>query len=130
MDIKQTKKIADELVKLGFKITGKDSNILWFGQKEYKGPQELRNKDKDLCRLRPYSVISFEAGVNPNGVGDGKKPDKDLTYAINFNVSGTIRLYRHKEFYECEHLKYYNYSRDLKELVKDFKEHLTKNCLI
>lgn len=35
-----------------------------------------------------------------------------------------MRRYRCKEHYQFEHLKYYNYSRNLKELIKDFKKHL------
>lgn len=122
----ETRKIANELEKLGFKISNDKSDILWFATKDYDGPQELRDKNKNLCRLSSYFSVRFEAGVNKNGVGDNKKPEKALTYSLGFENSGTIRLYRHKNFDSAEHLKFYNYSRNLKLLIEDFKTYLVK----
>lgn len=124
MNKKETQKIANELNKLGFEITANDSDILWHGRKAYNDKREYRDANKNLCKLREYFSVHFDAGINPNGIGDGKQPDKALTYSIDFTNHGTIRLYRHKEFYEEEHLKFYGYSRDLNELLTRFKQHL------
>jgi hypothetical protein len=126
----EVKKIATELEKLGFKTSDRCSDILWFASKKYNGPVELRDKDKNLCKFEPNYFVWFEAETNKNGVGDGKYPEKSLTYSLGFILPGTIRLYRHKRFYEAEHLKFYNYSRELKTLIQNFKNHLVENGII
>jgi len=125
MNKKETRRIADELKKIGFKLSNSKSKILWFATKEYSGPQEIRNKEKNLCKLVPYFSVSFLAEVNKNGVGDGKKPDPALTYQIDFCNPGSIRMYREKSFYPAEHFKFFDYSRGLKDLIEKFKTHLT-----
>jgi len=124
MNTSETRKIATELKQLGFKISKNNSDTLWFAQKDYDGKQEFRDKHKNLCRLSSYFFVWFEAGVNKNGVGDGKSPKKVLTYSLGFENPGTIRLFRHKNFENAEHFKFYNYSRNLKTLIKSFKTHM------
>ena len=97
MNKTKTNDIAKELKKLGFKITDISSDILWFATKEYTGAREYRDKNKNLCRLSSYFHVDFLADVNKAGVGDGKKPDKALTYSIGFMNNGTMRRYRCKE---------------------------------
>jgi len=123
MNYTKTDQISKELEKLGFKISKNLTNLLWFAQKDYNGPREFRDGKKNLCRLSSYFLVHFEAGVNKAGVGDDKKPEKALTYSIGFENPGTIRLYRHKEFMPAEHFKFYNYSRNLKSLIRDFRRH-------
>lgn len=126
MNKKETQKIANELKTLGFKITNNRSNILWFAQKEYTGLLNYRDKEKNLCIAYNYFSVHFKADINPNGVGDGKQPEIALTYSLDFYNPGKIRLYRHKYFHPTEHFKFYSYSRNLKELIEKFKNHLTK----
>ena len=124
MNKKETKKIATQLKKLGFEITNVKSNILWFGRKKYNGPLECRDKYKNLCKLNPYYSVWFDAEINKNGVGDGKKPDKALTYSIGFENDGSIREYCCQYFNPAQHFKFYDYSRNLKTLIKKFVAHL------
>lgn len=124
MNRTKTNDIAKELKRLGFKVTGTRSNILWFAKKDYDGSQEYRDENKNLCRLNTYLHVWFEAGINTAGVGDGRKPNKALTYSIGLANNGTRRNYRCKEHYSFEHLKFYNYSRNLKTLIENFKQHL------
>lgn len=122
MNIRETTKIARELEKLGFEV--KKDKILWFAYRAYNGPLVYRDRENALCKLSLRFSVHFKADVNENGVGDGKKPAKALTYALGFCNHGTRRAYRHKEFYEYEHLKFYSYSRNLKTLISEFKNHL------
>lgn len=124
MNKTKTNDIAKELKRLGFKLTDGCSDILWFATKNYNGAREYRDENKNLCKLSSYFHVWFEAGINPAGVGDGIKPNMALTYSIGLTNNGTRRNYRCKEHYQFEHLKYYHYSRNLKELIEDFKKHL------
>ena len=124
MNIVETNKIAVELRKLGFKVFKNNSSLLWFGYKDYTGALEFRDENKNLCRASTFFSVWFEAGVNKNGVGDGKMPRKVLTYSLSFANHGKMRRFRCKRFDDAELFKFHNYSRNLKTLIEKFEKHL------
>jgi len=124
MNTKLTLQLAKKLEDVGFEITNKESDVLWFGQIEYKGPRNFRNENKDTYELRDIGMVNFIAEVWPNGIGDGKQPDPALTYTINYYVMGNVRRYRCHEFQPDEVFKFYGYSRDLDEVFNEFINHL------
>lgn len=126
MNLNETKKITRELKKLGFTITDESGCILHFATLPYSGKHLFRDDDKNLIQLTAdYYSVWYEAGINKNGVGDGKLPATALTYSIGFCLRAEQRDYRHKYFYEMEYQKFYGYSRTLPELINLLKQHLS-----
>ena len=130
MNKKETLRIEDKLIELGFISIDKSSDILHFATMPYRGKKILRDEHKNLQHFSDRFRCHFLAKVNPNGVGDGKKPTIALTYAIGICNNGECREYRHKHFHECELLKFYSYDRNLKKLMERFSAHLKLNNII
>lgn len=127
MNKQETQKIKKELKKLHFTEFDTTGNILHFCYIPFTGIKNYKDDNKNHCIKNSNAFVSFKAGINPNGVGDGKKPAIALTYSINFCIYGRQRDFRHKEYYQKEFNKFYDYSRDLPELIEKFKKHLILN---
>lgn len=100
------------------------SDILWHTWFKNKWPSEFRDKDKALIMAGQMYNVSFNAAINPNGVGDWKEPSHAITYSILCACRSSIRPYRHKNFWQTDFNKFYAYDRTVGWLLAKFQEYI------